>query len=1068
MSWRAGGGVLARARRYPGLLGVWAATALLLGAPVQAQTVEGVAGTDGTPGSIGQPGTPGSDGGAADADFVDGELVTANAGAGGAGGAGGAADDATPPGSGGAGGAGGDATARATAESLPLPPTRTEAVAIGGAGGSAGPGGAPFDATGAPGSGAAGGSGGDAHAEVSASEPSSRWVRARSTGGRGGDAHGSGGAAGAGGVATGSGEVVASPTATETSGRVDVWVTGGDGGDGYDGADAGDGADAELVNAAQVQEASGPASARGGVSLQQDVIGGDGGAALGTGVGSAGKGGDANSILHPEFGDVDADASISATAGVGGGSEGGVGGAAGSGHAEGSLVADGEVEITIESYGGDGARIDGQRIGAAGGSATVGPVTATSRGGNYTEINAIMAGGTGGDGAEAGGDGADVRIENVIDGSTTGTLGISEEVVGGRGGDGEGPSSRAGAGGDAISISDSAEASEEYWRFVETYGGDAGSAVGPGGVAADGGDASVEMAIENTAGSVIARGLSRAGDGSDGSEGADGGMGGDALYRVHAASKGGGAVIDLDADGGDGGRSGGGDGGNGGRADVSAVVEGELTGSTAMELRADGGDGESGASGGDGGDALVVIDAGAQATTGVDLFARIDGRRGGNGSAASGVGGAGGDAHVDAELRGPGLIIAEFSADGGRGGTSAGGAAGRGGNATGFVDVASEDGGGVFVTMTMQGGAGGSADDTGAGADGASVTLENAIQVDTEGSVFMSQVAWAGNGGFGGGQGGDAVSVLDVALSRSLSIDAGVDAFAARGGGANDSFAAGSDGNATATASIGGVADVQAGATAEGLRADATAVATAGLPLPSLLPALGGPGGDAKANAFADGTSGDAIATASSVGVGAFDLIADARAPVAREVAVQAWALRSGFIDSTPFDRPDVVARIVGARDGLLGSSVLAIDNQQSSTESILLEASSTFRLLGGASFGVDAFALRFVSATAGEQGIGALRFRILWNGGVLLERSFDEESAAAAFFSGDLSLASLLPSSGLDAGDLSFALSVETTLVDAGYDLRLGLVLVPEPGTASLLCLGLLVLARAGRRCQS
>ena len=417
-------------------------------------TVGGTFGGDGTTGAPNSPGGPGGDGGDATATAVSTNPHNEARVNGGWGGVGGAAGPATPPNPvsapGGAGGSGGWAT-------------------------------------------------GTAQSDTSASDQDASAVT-RATGGTAGRG-GNGadlGIGGTGGAATSDAE------ARSASGDADALATsqGGAGGLGQPGGSGGD---------ATARAAATGASESSVLRATAEATAGVGGAAFEQLSGnppdsSGGRGGDASSQARAESNvAAGASASSSAHGGNGGNAEdnqlngGDGGGAVASAFA--SAAGSQEVSATALAEGGTGGAAE---FGSVGRSGLGGSATATARGvslgGGQVVVEATQRGGTSALAWQNGNGGADSIGENLVSGSTSGTLELHQVVEGGGGGSRDGLH-RAG---DATSILDGRnEAGGALVMVVEARGGQGVPAPGPFDSKAFGGNASVDAHATDASGAPI-------------------------------------------------------------------------------------------------------------------------------------------------------------------------------------------------------------------------------------------------------------------------------------------------------------------------------------------------------------------------------------------------------------------------------------------------------------------------------------------------------------------------------------------------------------------------------------
>ena len=202
-----------------------------------------------------------------------------------------------------------------------------------------------------------------------------------------------------------------------------------------------------------------------------------------------------------------------------------------------------DVFVTARAIGGNG-----NVFGADGGRATLGPVSGISLGGGTVVVEGEAIGGLGTPagsrpaGQQAGA-GADVLLDNVVDGQTTGILRLTQRAVGGGAG-GFAVESLPGVAGNATSRLERRVSSAEFEVVVEAVGGRGASQSqtqfqtpipAP---ASSGGNALAETTVINDSGLVAALVVARGGLGGDASTSGVGGDGGNATARATATSTG--------------------------------------------------------------------------------------------------------------------------------------------------------------------------------------------------------------------------------------------------------------------------------------------------------------------------------------------------------------------------------------------------------------------------------------------------------------------------------------------------------------------------------------------------
>ncbi len=207
-----------------------------------------------------------------------------------------------------------------------------------------------------------------------------------------------------------------------------------------------------------------------------------------------------------------------------------------------------DVFVTARAIGGNGGD-----VGVDGGQATLGPVSGISLAGGTVIVEGEAIGGRGIRAStrppgQQGGAGADVVLDNVVDGQTTGVLQLIQRAVAGGGGGFE-VGSLPGEAGDATSRLVRAASSSEFEAVVEAVGGRGGSqsqSSSPSPIPAPGskgGTALAEATISNDSGLVRALVLARGGLGGSSSTSGTGGDGGTATARATASSAGDGNTV---------------------------------------------------------------------------------------------------------------------------------------------------------------------------------------------------------------------------------------------------------------------------------------------------------------------------------------------------------------------------------------------------------------------------------------------------------------------------------------------------------------------------------------------
>lgn len=228
--------------------------------------------------------------------------------------------------------------------------------------------------------------------------------------------------------------------------------------------------------------------------------------------------------------------------------------------------------------------------------------------------------------------------------------------------------------------------------------------------------------------------------------------------------------------------------------------QGGQGGSAGAAIEVVGADGFNGGNGSNGGNAVVRagVAQGVVLNGNVTVDITADANRGGDGGIASlgnaptgltgngGSGGDGGNASVSVNAQATGDVFINADADAGPGGAAGpfgtmASLSGDGGEASLALYGRSTEGGRVTVFGNARGGSGGSPDDlrtsrpsTASAGDGVSVNLDNAVNGDTSGDLWLTQFATAGRAGdpINGSNGiaGSASSVLTKTTSSSLLI----------------------------------------------------------------------------------------------------------------------------------------------------------------------------------------------------------------------------------------------------------------------------------------------------------
>ena len=754
-----------------------------------------------------------------------------------------------------------------------------------------------------------------------------------------------------------------------------------------------------------------------------------------------------------------------AVAGDGGQGNGGIGGSGGTAvsSATGRNTGDSAVVVRAEAVGGRGGFAT--TAGGSGGTATA-SASGSSSGAGSVDVTAIQRGGAGNlyyGPTVTGGRGADSNMRDAVTGSSGGLLSLLQRAVGGDGGTGR----DAAAGGSASSDLTAANpGGGAIAAVVEAMAGSGAYGISAfafpnmsvGGTGGAAHAATTAEALGASAASATARAVAGAGGGANGTAG-DGGTA--TLGPIFARSESGDVAVTGEATGGNGG-SGTAGGGSGASVLLDNAVRGETSGALTLVQRATGGDagsidyygttgsaGRAGsavshieqmvaatrfsvtstASGGDGANKTITGDADAAAAESsvsatneagaLDVVARA---KGGD-TFGSNVPAAGGNATVSVLARtlGDGHDIRVGEAFAANPAQSAMGAiAGRGG-----------------VVLSPHGG-GGNASSTSSG-----VALGDS-------RVEVNDLAIGGFSALAGGDANSSASAVtggrSLALARSLAI-------------AGNAFGEGNDAVARANAQSSG--EVQASA-------DARGPLTAFSSTPPLTSAV--------ANASGVGASGSVSASARSGSSPNFGALvatqAFALAPVLTEATASARAGGGALPSSASLTTgADATAWVAGAATQMpvWGSAALALDDTQARDPSnITLRAEAEF---SGATSGATLAAglyVTFLSLDADQADFEQLALRIRNGTNGVLERVFTNPSDAVEFFSQPLLLTGLTSTSSRFPGAFDLDVALEMTSDHGGTRFgtifALGTAVVPEPGTGTLMLLGLVVVAVARR----
>lgn len=817
-------------------------------------------------------------------------------------------------------------------------------------------------------------------------------------------------------------------------------------------------------------------------------VGGDGGDASASA--TAGSTGDGNSVViggSGEFGAIGGHANVRAAhlnpgeAGIGGdadsrsvgtalgdsavsvhdratGGEGFDGGDAVS-FAEGHNTGMAEVAVLAEAIGGRSVRPDGR------GGTAVATARGTSTTGNVL-VTSMTVGGESGETAVGSGPstGVGVAAVNTVSGSTAGELTLTQIAVGGAS---NSLDPDAGSAGTASSSIEAANEGGGALRLVS-------EAIGGAGLEdyVRGGSATASargFGVGNA--SVDVEAISRGGQGaaiSDGSPPPDAGMGGLALGgSVSGESAGGGAVsVRALAFGGDSVRG----GGIGGEAMILDAVSGSTSGQLTLDQFARGGTGSSG------GRATSRFDESITAAEVLAISRAEGGRAEGAASLLNGQAGRGGDSESVLRISNDQGAVEAFAFALGGSGFDAGprdtALNGDGGNA--MVDAFGRtigDGQTLVVGdssgMSRSGAIGGRAGfnfsptDLGGGSGGHATSRSEGV---AEGDSFVQVYdrAFGARGRNSNVSAGDGGNARSMAIGRNAGFEGVVVVSEAGGGfgGSGPSFGPGppqrgANGSADASAigfSTLGELDVRA-ISVVGTQGVTTGILSAG---------------DAVAHSVATGTGSQGFVQAMSTGnagevtVSAFETNAIALVSVGSVATAETRAGRSAA--DVFHSAADAAAFVNGShsRDGEWARIGFQMASTQEGPDIIL---ASTARLDSNemSPDSLDGVFVSFLDTRIDEEQFSTLRFRVGNAGETLIERVFDRADDALVFFSTVLDLGDFDDLLTITEIDLEFALSMENGTLGASFGtyFSVGTVAVPEPGTGTLLALGLVLMAR-------
>jgi hypothetical protein len=677
-------------------------------------------------------------------------------------------------------------------------------------------------------------------------------------------------------------------------------------------------------------------------------------------------------------------------------------------------------------------------------------------------------------------------------------------AIGGDGGESPGGGVAPGDGGAAEATAESSVGElGPAIAFARAFGGSGGAASSLT-IGGTGGSASASATAQNQGNeSVDVEATARGGDGGDLAAVADavrGGDGGEALLGpVYGSSVDGSVHVRgfvIGGAGGDGDQASGLPSGDGASVHLSNAVDGDTSGVLFLGQEAQGGRAgeQSGGAHGETSSRLEVSKAAEELLLSSLAHGALDA-----------------ESHVTGENTGGSIRI--FSeAYGGAGRLDGAETAERGGSARAYASATSAgDGHEVLVAAhgepfaNAQGGAGapavpGSATGSaGRGGDAFGVSQGLALG---DSSVTVEDRVVGGNGGHGSiagaapGIGGSAFSVA-TGIGLGLSpVRVSSSAIGGRGGLLDPdplltNFQTARSGEARATSNAQGYGEVESLATA-----------VVGRPQGFAFPYIGSESGTARAEATAVGTSGQTRANAYATGFELATLNTETSAAVDSSTTVAAHAGVGGFFARKPLgvidafaiaagrpEQDDVLAAIEGtvqvagafADDeietvlslGQIGFTNMygaegALASQQARLELIpnLLEVSALQDVMIG-----------FMNPEPLGSGFDALRFRANRRGQTVVDETFEELGAALAYFD-DLVLDVGTLYAGCREGgfgrpticflsplELIFDWTGSEPGAGFGVDLIVGLTPVPEPGTALLFALGLIVLAARARR---
>jgi len=404
----------------------------------------------------------------------------------------------------------------------------------------------------------------------------------------------------------------------------------------------------------------------------------------------------------------------------------------------------------------------------------------------------------------------------------------------------------------------------------------------------------------------------------------------------------------------------------------------------------------------------------------------------------------------------------------------------HGGDAVAIDAVGGETSGKLTLLQSALGGTvrgSGVLDGGGRGGDAIS-----GLERDFSAGELEVQVIAQGGDGFGGAsaplgfRGGWAESHADLSNDGGP-IDVVVSAFGGRGSSGGEGGSAGGSASATSRA-VGSQGRVAASARAY---AGTGASDAGGAAASALARSIATGANPAEASADARGATGEArsIAEASA---GIFDLLrATAVAPVADSTVGTRALVNSGALGIAIVPNRDALAWVQsgGIEPGLLASAGFSFSRSPmlaaspgAGGPSLALETPPS-RVEGAIEVVLDPsqaalsaqLVIAFQGLALGAASPGAVRVTLAGDETVLLDALLGDVSALEAFFSSTLLVGDLLLAAGLEEiSTLSLTLGLEGGGGGGGLATGFALMIVPEPGTALLVLVGLAAMARRQR----